>query len=233
MHAHTPIYTMFMYQNLASKNRTRHINNQLEPLQPAEKNLSYSRSSPARKAPCFSWCFSAVAGSIASLTSVGRLHVWLMGSPGIPVIWLSHDQLFPLDLLACAPFLVFTIPLWLLLVSSKQASAHSSNLSRAFGIPILTPWVLLLLTLWQPHTSQACPPFHHPRRWWRCLIGLGTGMTPVVHHLCLPSSGHAIINYSLGEMQGMTGDSTPLTVPNIETSPHGLLWKYICIKQSH
>lgn len=44
-----------------------------------------------------------------------------------------------------------------------------------------------LPTSCHPHTRRTCTLFHHLSHWGRCLMVLGTGLTPKTCHLCLPS----------------------------------------------
>lgn len=73
-------------------------------------------------------------------------------------------------------------------VSLELTSVHFSTLSGAFRTPESCPLGFVTLpTSCHPHTRRTCTLFHHLSHGGRCLMVLGTGLTPKTCHLCLPS----------------------------------------------
>ena len=140
-----------------------------------------------------------------SCTFIFTLSLWFT-SFRILGIRLFPNQVFPLHWLA-------SVPPWLLFFCSCLCWPHCKWLVfisptcwehlEFWSYPPRFCYLIWLydILIWGEHV-----PIPSSQSLLEMLSSPGHRLTLATYHLCLPSKWHAIINYSLGELYGLTGD---------------------------
>lgn len=156
----------YLFENRAST--TLELNKTLNSGTVAEASLCSPQSSSGGHAP--SWGGLVLASSL-----------WGLQASWPPLDSSVHENGWPMVPCWFSAFISCPQSHWnSFLFISPPCQEHLEPQSCPLGF-------VTLPTSWHPHTRRTCTLFHHLSHWGRCLMVLGTGLTPMTCHLCLPS----------------------------------------------